>query len=352
MSEQHDDNAEPSLSLLAVCAFVLAILSFIFSLITGLPAIILGAWAVYRIKRSPSLYFGLGYAKSGIMLGLLGSAITVVIIAVFMPYMGRARELAGHSSGCSANLKGLIASMQAYAQANDECFPVGAPPVDLNQYSSMLNMTTGEKNLSGAQDFLSNRVMAGNVYAPLWMMVLTQQVSPKSFLCQSDPFADAVAARVTDKDGRYYATFQTPGQLSFSMAYPWYRNPNSGKIESAPWWKNTNDPTLPVMCDIAPMNATGKPRRDVATTLPVERAPLPYMGFNHDGAGMNVLYADGHVEWTTTPVVGQNKDNIFTSGGMPGFPPRVGEIEMIHTTTAPFDTVVVPVRDGKSGEIR
>jgi prepilin-type processing-associated H-X9-DG protein len=33
---------------------------------------------------------------------------------------------------------------------------------------------------------------------------------------------------------------------------------------------------------------------------------------NHGRDGQNVLYGDGHVEWTSNPFVGAQRDNIYT----------------------------------------
>lgn len=38
----------------------------------------------------------------------------------------------------------------------------------------------------------------------------------------------------------------------------------------------------------------------------------PFNSRNHDGAGQNVLFQDGHVAWYSTPIVGANHDNIYT----------------------------------------
>ena len=34
---------------------------------------------------------------------------------------------------------------------------------------------------------------------------------------------------------------------------------------------------------------------------------------NHEDRGQNVLYADGHVNWETSPLVGIDKDNIYVA---------------------------------------
>src|SRR5207245_1399965 len=34
---------------------------------------------------------------------------------------------------------------------------------------------------------------------------------------------------------------------------------------------------------------------------------------NHDKDGQNILYGDGHVAWESNPLVGTNRDNIYTT---------------------------------------
>jgi prepilin-type processing-associated H-X9-DG protein len=38
---------------------------------------------------------------------------------------------------------------------------------------------------------------------------------------------------------------------------------------------------------------------------------------NHQKDGQNVLYADGHVDWSTSVFAGAQQDNIFTARGAP-----------------------------------
>ena len=38
---------------------------------------------------------------------------------------------------------------------------------------------------------------------------------------------------------------------------------------------------------------------------------------NHEQDGQNVLFNDGHVDWSSTPFAGANKDNVFTQNSDP-----------------------------------
>jgi hypothetical protein len=85
------------------------------------------------------------------------------------------------------------------------------------------------------------------------------------------------------------------------------------------------------------------------------------------GAGQNVGYGDGHVSWVTNPYVGAHHDNIFTyidaptAGGKLQVGPTADAKGITSTGTevelnnryapkkSPYDTVMVPVRNVKTG---
>ena len=61
---------------------------------------------------------------------------------------------------------------------------------------------------------------------------------------------------------------------------------------------------------------------------------------NHAQAGQEVLYADGHVDFESTPFCGYETDNIFTRGGA-AFNAAVGP-SMIDAPYTSGDTVMLP----------
>jgi len=98
---------------------------------------------------------------------------------------------------------------------------------------------------------------AGSVTANLWILTL-QGLSPKLFICKSDPYVTG-PAQLQDHSGRFYNNFQSDNQLSYSFAYPWASS--SYGISVAPWWRNTSDASVPIASDMAPEQGTGNPRR-------------------------------------------------------------------------------------------
>lgn len=87
------------------------------------------------------------------------------------------------------------------------------------------------------------------------------------------------------------------------------------------------DGAIPYMADRSPLFANGAfdPNIDPETT----NSPT------HNGAGQNVLRLDGSVEWTTSPLVGLRKDNVWLSGNRRRY---VGT----ETVTGPDDSMVIP----------
>lgn len=375
----------PRISTLAFLAFVLAILSFILSFVAGAPALLLGYISARRIERRPDFLGGLGYARTAMTLALIGSCISGLIYLV--PSALAQTSAMNLRARCAANLKGIATSMCVYGNENDDVFPLVPAPEKMNTYTVEFGQNSGKKNIAEAfVQMQDSKSVAGNIPAVLWVMVVTQQVSPKSYICPEDPFADT-PAKWWNANKEYYLNFQAANQLSYSISYPWYLNSQTKKNSGANWWRNNTDSSLPILSDMAPLNGTGRPARDVtkdhsplisSATQPengstTEPATAPAyartnMPFSHGGQGVNVAFADAHVEWSRSPKIGQSMENIFTSGEVfketrnglrssyeitfGGKAPTPGAIEPITTHATPFDTVQVPLRDGNTGEIK
>ena len=67
---------------------------------------------------------------------------------------------------------------------------------------------------------------------------------------------------------------------------------------------------------------------------------------NHGQEGQNVLYGDGHVDWSATPFCGMKQDNIYTvSGSTDGSNPKGSGIEGTSPKWA-GDSVIIPKYKG------
>jgi len=234
----------------------------------------------------------------------------------------------------------------------------------------------------------------GNPLACLWLMVLQGQDTPQTFICPSDPLANVASQQYGPVVGAIAPSFpnfgfvaaksttpNTAGQgESYSIADPWVQikvntqnalhpwAPGGGMVGLAgvvnPMWINDYRADQPIVSDMAPasIKAAGKFNRD--TTQPQEQgfnnnAIYLFSSGNHNGAGENIAFADTHVEWDTSPYVGEQGDNIFTfntstttmAGGTPlsdlGTSAKAPNIQ---TQTPPYDTCMIPIRNVKTGQ--
>ena len=122
-------NIEKRTSGKAITSLVLGILSiFPCSFLTGLPAVIFGAFGLSTINNSRGRIGGKGLAIGGIVTGAIGSVLYVpVLIALLLPAVQAAREAARRVQ-CVNNLKYISLGLHNYASANGR-FP-GAAIVD------------------------------------------------------------------------------------------------------------------------------------------------------------------------------------------------------------------------------
>ena len=109
-------------SALAIWSLVLGILSFCAVCVTGVPAIILGVLALNKIKKSPATLKGQGLAIAGLVTGAIGTLLTFIMAAVWVPAMASART-AAYDAMCLNNVKQIMVTSMTYATAHDNTMP-------------------------------------------------------------------------------------------------------------------------------------------------------------------------------------------------------------------------------------
>jgi prepilin-type processing-associated H-X9-DG protein len=97
--------------------------------------------------------------------------------------------------------------------------------------------------------------------------------------------------------------------VSYSVAIPYA---NSTAVGYGYKWNNTLSPEFAVAGDKNPFVAASNTLRTNSQASLIKAANSK----NHSQDGQNVLFGDGHVEFTNTPLCGVNKDNIYTVNGV------------------------------------
>lgn len=336
---------------MALWAMILGIAAFpatclLIGPLLGIVALILGIISLNAINKNPHALAGKGFAITGIVTGASSFLAIPLLIAILLPSLGKARELANRAA-CAANITGTVKGFVVYANDNFDNFPTAGNTSTFGTYSATLPvLSTATDPDTALTQIQSTPGAVANPTSSIWILVLRFQETPKNLLCKSDPFASSTPSPTTDPSGRYYLTPSAPNQISYSIAYPY-----DSKTSIGGWWKNNTLSDLPVLSDMSPLDSTGTPTRTLTATSITNNKK--WNSSNHNGDGQNVGYADAHCEWRTTPLAGEANDNIFTtSSGSTQHAAAPGTVYPPTTTSPPYDTIMVPLRDATTGAIR
>jgi prepilin-type processing-associated H-X9-DG protein len=230
--------------------------------------------------------------------------IIALLISILLPSLNKARETANRVK-CAANLRSIGQTLLLYENDNHGLYPRtywNGASATIDQNSASVSAII---NAAGVGTPFNGPV--NNVPTSLFLLLAQEDVTSGIFVCPSSN-----ATPDTYGGGQATALNRTSftgiqNNLSYSYACPFA----VAAVVAAGFKMNaTIDPTFAVAADINP-----------GTTPTTTDNVLLYTGGangaqnsnNHNKAGQNVLYADGHVEFQQSINVGYQTDNIYTA---------------------------------------
>lgn len=238
--------------------------------------------------------------------------IIAIVTAVLLPTTTRTRR--GHSNlvRCGSNLRQIGQAILLYSNENKGNYPrvtyaPGLGPV----FSDDASNGAVPRSPFGA-DGLPGLVAANDIPAAMFLLIRTQDVTPEVFVCPSsnaekDLFGTSAGANALNKSS--FTAWRK--NLSYGLANPY---PDAAAVNLGYVWNSTLGAEFAVAADINPGVGGGydvAAATETSGAAAMQRANSP----NHQGAGQNVLFGDGHVEFVQNPFAGTKRDNIYTVSG-------------------------------------
>ena len=115
---------------LAIASLVCGILSMFTCFITGIPAIIMGIMSLVKINNSQGKLKGMALAVTGIILPVIVIPVVALLLAIFMPALGKVKVLSERLV-CGTNMKQMAVAMNIYAFDYNDKYPTGPQWCDL-----------------------------------------------------------------------------------------------------------------------------------------------------------------------------------------------------------------------------
>jgi len=236
---------------------------------------------------------------------LLDLLVVMVIGIVSLGFLASCRRHHGESSvrvQCASHLRQIGQGLLIYANENK-----GNYPRTTFVEGDVVKPEWGTSP-SAAKPFSAEGPVANDVTAALFLLIRTQDITSEVFNC---PSTDAEKDDYDGKTAAERSNFTDVAKnLSYSYANPY---PNKQAAEKGYVLNSSLTAEFAVAADFNPGTSAGA---ENVTTVKVD-SPASRMrnanSFNHEGDGQNVLFGDGHVEFSNMPFVGIEKDNIYTS---------------------------------------
>jgi prepilin-type processing-associated H-X9-DG protein len=236
---------------------------------------------------------------------------------------------------CASNLKQLGLAIMIYANENKGAFP--RTRYDSNNEESV----TAFSGAKAPKPFAKGGPDANDVTASLFLILRSQDITGEVFIC---PSGKAKPLKFPEGQSvENFSNFTSLANLSYSYANAY---PSKTAISKGYKLNFTLPADFAIMADLNPGGEALVKLDANAGEEELKKGNSP----NHEQLGQNVLFADGHVEWVTTPFCGQKHDdgtpdNIYTRA-LPKDAPKDAD-PIMGPAMDQHDSVLLPSADVK-----
>jgi len=246
--------------------------------------------------------------------------IIALLISILLPSLNRARETANRVK-CGSNLRQVGQAMLMYSNENKGNYPrtvSAALPAGGNPTPGVADTSNGSTQKDPFTGAGKTEVGINNVPATIWLIIRTQDITTEVFVCPSsnaekDDLGGGAAPGAGATAANKVSFSDIKKNLSYSIANPF---PNGTAVDAGYKWNNTLGAEFAIAGDMNPGKPAGT-SYDVGfpSTTSSAKDMQKANSQNHQGAGENILYGDGHVEFVQNPFCGSQRDCVYTRAG-------------------------------------
>jgi len=247
--------------------------------------------------------------------------IVLVYTAVFLP-TARALDEKDARIKCASHLKQIGMAMLLYSNENRGAYP-------RTRWNGDDPKPVFFTNPDLKNPFDKKQGPVNDVTAAAFLLLRNQDIASDVFIC---PDTKAVRSKV---EPLTHSNFASPENLSYSFSNPY---PSKEVAKKGFVLNNAMSPEFALAADLNP--GMDDLLKVTAHSKPEELHKV--CSLNHRQEGQNTLYADGHVEYWTSPFCGIEKDNIYTFGESGD---NSGGKGIVGAAAHPTDSVLLPTAE-------